>query len=169
MVRLTAREVLDAFPEEARDIVYKINLSRKVDLAFYQSGMADIVESDYDNNTKMFLLKLWAFHIPKQLSDDINRLNLLLRLMNNKNSTILAEDVKHIPIESLHEFINPRKTSKTITAICPLHNEDSPSFYIYTRENKFHCYGCGAHGDVIDFIQKLHNLNFKQAINFLAR
>ena len=39
-------------------------------------------------------------------------------------------------------------------AICPFHNERTPSFKVY--ENHFHCFGCGTHGDHIDFVQKMY-------------
>lgn len=166
---LTAREVLDAFPKEAREMVHREYLFNLADLAPYQSGMMDLIESDYNDNTKMFLLKIWAFYIPKQITDNIKRLGLLKRMMQNKNSIILAEDVKHIPIETLHDFAKIKRSRKGFSAICPIHKEDTPSFHVFTENNSFYCFGCNANGDVIDFIQRLHGLNFKQAINFLAR
>jgi len=51
-------------------------------------------------------------------------------------------------------------------ACCPFHKDNNPSFSI--RENKGHCFSCGWHGDIIDFIQKKYNFDFQQAINFLA-
>jgi hypothetical protein len=49
---------------------------------------------------------------------------------------------------------------------CPFHADERPSFFIY--ETHFHCYGCGAHGDVIDFIQRLHKVEFKEACRLLG-
>lgn len=167
--RLTARDVLDAFQEEAKEMVRREHIKNIAELAPYQSAMIDISQSDHDDNTKMFLLKLWAFHVPEQVTDNIKRLGLLRRLMLNKNDVILAEDVKHVPIESLHAFGKVRRSARGITALCPFHDEDTPSFHIFTKDNHYRCFGCGANGDVIDFVQRLHGLNFKDAINFLAR
>ena len=45
---------------------------------------------------------------------------------------------------------------------CPFHNEKTPSMKIY--EQDFHCFGCGAHGDVISFVQKLFGLSFPDTL-----
>lgn len=47
---------------------------------------------------------------------------------------------------------------------CPFHEDDQPSLKIYTETNTFNCFGCGANGDVIEFIQKKENLNKHQAL-----
>ena len=54
--------------------------------------------------------------------------------------------------------------------ICPFHADRDPSFYVYPnlRDAHYHCYGCSAHGDVIDFVQREHNLTFWQTIQKLA-
>ena len=45
---------------------------------------------------------------------------------------------------------------------CPFHNEKTPSMKIYDKD--YHCFGCGEHGDVITFVQKLFNLSFQEAL-----
>ena len=51
--------------------------------------------------------------------------------------------------------------------LCPFHNEKTPSFYVFSDQH-FKCFGCGEHGDCIDFIQKLHGLSFKDALKYLG-
>jgi hypothetical protein len=46
--------------------------------------------------------------------------------------------------------IHLKRQSGNLVGLCPFHNEDTPSFTVYTDDNHYHCYGCGAHGDVID-------------------
>ena len=46
---------------------------------------------------------------------------------------------------------------------CPFHSENTPSLRIYPGNRGFHCFGCGAHGDVIKFVMLLFNLSFSQA------
>jgi hypothetical protein len=53
-------------------------------------------------------------------------------------------------------------------APCPFHSERTPSFMVNQNKQKFNCYGCGEHGDVIDFIMKLHKLSFKDALVYLG-
>ena len=45
---------------------------------------------------------------------------------------------------------------------CPFHNEKTPSMKIFDKD--YHCFGCGEHGDVITFVQKLFNLSFQEAL-----
>ena len=52
--------------------------------------------------------------------------------------------------------------------LCPFHADKHPSMKINRDRQTFHCFGCGAHGDVINFIQKLHNLDFKDALRYLG-
>ena len=52
-----------------------------------------------------------------------------------------------------------------LKALCPFHGEKSPSFTIY--ENGYHCFGCGAHGDLIDFICKIQNCTIQDAAKYL--
>lgn len=47
---------------------------------------------------------------------------------------------------------------------CPFHSENTPSLKIYPGNRGFHCFGCGAHGDVITFVMKYLNLSFAQAV-----
>jgi DNA primase len=56
------------------------------------------------------------------------------------------------------------------TGLCPFHNEKSPSFHVYEGpdEPHYHCFGCGAHGDVITFVMETEGLQFRDAVEKLA-
>ena len=51
--------------------------------------------------------------------------------------------------------------------LCPFHADKDPSFYIFD-DNRFKCFGCGEHGDVIDFVQKYYGLSFPGALKHLG-
>lgn len=53
-------------------------------------------------------------------------------------------------------------------ALCPFHNERTSSFIVNQVRQTFHCFGCGAHGDVIAFIMNLKGLSFKDALSYLG-
>src|SRR5260221_837907 len=55
------------------------------------------------------------------------------------------------------------------TGLCPLHNEKSPSFTVSDEKGFFHCFGCGAHGDVIGFLMRSEGLSFPESVERLAR
>ncbi len=51
---------------------------------------------------------------------------------------------------------------------CPFHNEKTPSFYVNDDKQFFHCFGCGAHGDIIGFTMRIDGTSFPEAIESLA-
>src|SRR6187399_2578800 len=54
-------------------------------------------------------------------------------------------------------------------ACCPFHNEKTPSFTVSDEKGFFHCFGCGAHGDVIGFVMRSEGLSFPETVERLAR
>ena len=53
--------------------------------------------------------------------------------------------------------------------LCPFHNEKTPSFNVVDPEGYYHCFGCGAHGDLITFIRNTENLSFMEAVEKIAK
>jgi DNA primase len=60
------------------------------------------------------------------------------------------------------------RAGREFKAPCPFHNEKTPSFYVNDGKGFFHCFGCGAHGDVIGFVMQHDNLGFVEAVEALA-
>jgi DNA primase len=60
------------------------------------------------------------------------------------------------------------KRGREFTGLCPFHNEKSPSFTVNDDKGFFHCFGCGAHGDVIGFVMRNGGLAFPEAVEQLA-
>jgi len=61
-----------------------------------------------------------------------------------------------------------KRKSNELVGLCPFHSERSPSFTIFNGGNNFHCFGCGAGGDVLDFIQALHGVGLREAGEMLT-
>src|ERR1700739_2155515 len=55
------------------------------------------------------------------------------------------------------------------TGLCPFHNEKTPSFTVSDDKGFFHCFGCGAHGDVIGYVMRSEGVGFPEAVERLAR
>nr|MDQ6936767.1 CHC2 zinc finger domain-containing protein [Actinomycetota bacterium] len=55
-----------------------------------------------------------------------------------------------------------------LKGLCPFHEEKSPSFTVSPAKNLFHCFGCGAGGDVIRFLERAEHLSFTEAVEQLA-
>lgn len=61
-----------------------------------------------------------------------------------------------------------KKAGRNYQACCPFHNEKSPSFSVAPDKQFYHCFGCGAHGNALDFIMEFDGLEFPDAVEELA-
>ena len=66
-------------------------------------------------------------------------------------------------------YVNLRRRGRTLSGLCPFHSEKSPSFTVYPENQSFYCFGCQAGGDVINFIRRIENLDYMEAVRFLAQ
>ncbi|MEF1329917.1 DNA primase [Vibrio sp. M260121] len=89
-----------------------------------------------------------AGHIPRSFIDD-----LLARL-----------DI----VDIIDARVKLKKKGKNYGACCPFHNEKTPSFSVSQEKQFYHCFGCGVHGNAIDFIMEFERLEFVEAIEELA-
>lgn len=71
-------------------------------------------------------------------------------------------------VDVVQSYVQLRHRGRTHTGLCPFHNEKTPSFVVYPETQSFYCFGCGAGGDVITFIKKINNVDYVEAVKFLA-
>lgn len=72
-------------------------------------------------------------------------------------------------IESIvSSYVQLRRRGRISTGLCPFHSEKTGSFTVYPESQSFYCFGCGAGGDVIGFIRRIENLEYVEAVKFLA-
>jgi DNA primase len=90
---------------------------------------------------------------------------------------------EHIPREFIDQLLNRvdivdyidtritlrKKTGSNFFACCPFHNEKNPSFSVSQVKQFYYCFGCGAHGNAIDFLMQYDRLSFPEAIETLAK
>jgi DNA primase len=72
-------------------------------------------------------------------------------------------------LEVVSDYINLKKAGKHYKGLCPFHSEKTPSFMVNEEKQIFHCFGCGAGGDVFTFLMKVGNFSFPQAVEELAK
>ncbi|KGN37316.1 CHC2 zinc finger domain-containing protein [Knoellia subterranea] len=60
-----------------------------------------------------------------------------------------------------------RRTGISLMGCCPLHEDHTASLSVGGIPDRFHCFGCGASGDVIEFVARLRNLTFRDAVAYL--
>lgn len=86
---------------------------------------------------------------------------------------ITQESIKKLKeTVSLYDIINDeiqlKKSGSYYITKCPFHDEKTPSFKVKQSDKHFKCFGCGAYGDMIDFIVKLKSLSFQDAVRYIA-
>ncbi len=65
-------------------------------------------------------------------------------------------------------YIDLKRRGKNLVGLCPFHNEKTPSFTVYPDTASYYCFGCGAGGEVINFIRNIENLDFIESVKLLA-
>jgi len=83
----------------------------------------------------------------------------------------LLEDIKSgiDIVDFISDYVQLKKSGQNWKGLCPFHQEKTPSFMVSQSKQIFHCFGCGAGGDVIAFLLKHDNLSFHEAVTMLAR
>src|SRR5215813_10441087 len=68
------------------------------------------------------------------------------------------------------DYVKLKKAgAQNYSGLCPFHNEKTPSFSVHVTRQFFHCFGCGASGDVFSFVQKIENITFLEAVRLVAQ
>lgn len=68
----------------------------------------------------------------------------------------------------ISSYVKLERSGREYQGLCPFHQEKTPSFRVVEHKDFFHCFGCGAHGDIVGFIMRIENLNFSDAVERLA-
>ena len=71
-------------------------------------------------------------------------------------------------VDVVSSYVQLRGGGRYSTGLCPFHNERTPSFTVYSDTQSFYCFGCSKGGDVITFIRDIENLDYREAVRFLA-
>lgn len=179
-IHVSDAELLKIFPE-AKDVILR-------NLRMYEKEKRELMQS-FRNQIRLVRKKLppdfawfadelvkWLSPISKRLLEvnrclkRLERFSWYINPRKRKLRLLPFEYLRTIPIE---DVVSPyletarRIGSDKIICLCPVHSESNPSFYIYLSTNTFHCFGCQAHGDGIDFIQKIRGCSLKEAAEYL--
>ncbi len=176
--RLTDKELLEAFPIDEETLREKIDERQKEydDLATeIKKRYSQIPEKDHDIY-EVFIEKLWIpklieverhlFRLKRQLAILCGPRDGHPRRWENIQELIALAKTRSI-YELARDKLELRPSGKNFVALCPFHNEKTPSCYFYTETNTFYCFGCGEKGDVITFIMRLYGIGFTDAVKML--
>ena len=68
------------------------------------------------------------------------------------------------------DYVKLKKAgAQNYSGLCPFHNEKTPSFSVHATRQFYHCFGCGASGDVFSFVQKIENISFPETVRLIAQ
>ncbi len=86
------------------------------------------------------------------------------------DNDVIAEIKSRIDIEDVvGEKVRLSRAGRNLKGLCPFHGEKTPSFVVYPKDGSFHCFGCGQNGDIFGFLMKTEGLDFRRALEKLAR
>lgn len=71
-------------------------------------------------------------------------------------------------VDVIGEYVDLKRSGSSFKGLCPFHNEKTPSFTVDDKKQLFHCFGCGAGGDVVSFIMQKEGLSYPESLEFLA-
>ncbi len=72
-------------------------------------------------------------------------------------------------VDVISSYLKLEKAGTNFKAVCPFHNEKSPSFFVSPTRSSYYCFGCGAKGDIFTFVEQFEGLDFKGALKVLAQ
>lgn len=91
--------------------------------------------------------------------------------MKNYSSKSAIADIKAklSIVDVIQGFVSLKKSGKNHIGLCPFHDDNNPSMHVNDEKGFFHCFSCGAGGDVFGFLMRYSNIGFPEALKELAR
>ena len=136
-----------------------------------------IEDTDTDDFTKWFCREIVGMKLlPKVLPYDseLFQLSKYAQILNPTTGKHISNFQERLAIARSREivdvvsrYVELRQSGERFSGLCPFHEDRKPSFTVYPQQGRYFCYGCQKSGDVINFIQEIQNVEFKDAVNFL--
>lgn len=172
---------------QSKSSMHDINLSAA--LSIFEENIPDIRKACVENirvvvskhqparemtdDDEMTVDNIWQHVNHLTIKEKTDQMVRILKRIDGRKAhfskdSITDDDIaraKEKPIEELYDgqLFGRKKKS----GLCPFHQERTPSFYIFTKDNRFHCFGCGVHGSSIDFVMKRDGVDFIAAVKSL--
>lgn len=180
--KLTVSQIAEAFPDEAPALCRRHirRLSREINqylnfVRIVKSGAQNHIEEMIGiEDAKMFFpgghqrLNVIAEH--KRVLKSVLACVAVKESGNQGNfegiSQVDVDFARNVDIEGLEDWEKPKRFGGRFQACCPFHVEQSGSFFIF-KDNRFKCFGCGAHGDAIEFVMRKYSIEFIDAVKRL--
>ena len=172
-------ELLDIFPEAAKYIKNKLK-----DWQWFYEKEEEIKKAQLeralvrlhslgpvkDEEFQVWFLTQIIYELDlERIKEKMKPLESLMRILEWKKNPKKDGSIKDIDIERAKEFpiTNLVTPNRGGFILCPFHHEKTPSCKIYEENNHWHCFGCGAGGDVIDLVMQENDIDFISAVKRL--
>src|SRR5687767_14199053 len=86
------------------------------------------------------------------------------------SNDVIADMKQRLGIDDVvGETVRLARAGRNVKGLCPFHSEKTPSFVVYPKNGSYHCFGCGVSGDIFSFVMATEGLDFRGALEKLAR
>ena len=179
LTRYTDAELIKMFRPEVNEIVQaKISEYEDERSALEKTircRLAVIMNYDTDDFSKWCARQFVKLTLVKELIQiekhlyRLKRQGNLIKGRKPRDGLVTRDQIDQAMVVPIQNLIpGPfRKAGKNLICLCPLHNEKTPSFSIYTATNSCFCFGCQQGGNTIKLVQLLHGYNFIEAVKYL--
>lgn len=183
--KLTAREILDTFMPDCLPVIKKnITLLKKkkkelhavcspvLDLAlegiYMHKWPGDSAEWIETRNNLLWVPLARTYFYDRHIDPIDDKIKELEQLLKMSQIQQIDSPKAHLDLDRAKQYplTNLVKVNHAGFTACPFHKEKTASMKIY-KDNRFHCFGCGKDGDVIDFVMHRDNVDFKTAVTIL--
>lgn len=89
-----------------------------------------------------------------------------MRIFTKESLELLKQRIDLVEVVS--PFVDLKRSGSSFKGLCPFHDEKTPSFIINRGDSHYHCFGCGAHGDAIEFLMSFQKMSFVDSVELLA-
>ncbi len=93
-----------------------------------------------------------------------DRAHRVVRGYTKRRDRIDALKVRIGLVDLISRHVELRRRGREYVGLCPFHAEQTPSFAVNEQKRFYHCFGCGAHGDVLDFVMAVERIDFRTAL-----
>lgn len=169
-------ELLEIFPEAKpfyeKELSLLLQVEKKIENGA-RERMQEVKNTAIDEITDWWrneiIKEFWLKDLLK-VKKRIAFLRALLRPDNNQ-FLITAQEIENARKHPRTDIWDLAQANRAKFASCPFHKEKTPSMHCWKDKNdvqRFHCFGCGEKGDIIDFLMKTKNIDFDEAIKILT-
>lgn len=168
---LTVGEILEAFPDEAREMVPRCQTRVRRELKPWFAEAKRINKIWCSDFERWFMLRVLDMDKPHDKFAHLLNLEKMIRIMEKPTTDRITEQdieqAKSAAIYPLYSWSIVKGRPQKFMTKCIFHPDKTASFGV--TGGKFHCFGCGVKGDAIAFVQKTMALSFPQAVKYLCK